>query len=160
MNKKAKIVKQGSTFLLRGALLAMGAFIIFLCVLMFPVFLHTEGNDHRLIVAALYIASIPFHYALYQAWLLLNYIDKNRAFSLLSVNALKTIKICAIIIAGLFTIYLPLFMGLAQDVEAPGIFAIGLMITFMSAVIAVFTALLQKLFQNAVDIKAENDLTV
>jgi len=36
----------------------------------------------------------------------------------------------------------------------------GLVIIFASVVIAAFAALLQKLLQNAIEIKSENDLTV
>ena len=40
----------------------------------------------------MYVAAIPFFVALYQAFKLLSYIDKNQAFSELSVKALKKIK--------------------------------------------------------------------
>jgi hypothetical protein len=45
-----------------------------------------------LIFMDLYAAAIPFYFALYQAFKLLSYIDGNKAFSELSVKALKNIK--------------------------------------------------------------------
>ncbi|MBP1933196.1 5'-3' exonuclease [Ammoniphilus resinae] len=42
-----------------------------------------------LVLIDMYAAAIPFYFALYQAFRLLNYIDKNQAFLELSVKALK-----------------------------------------------------------------------
>lgn len=46
-------------------------------------------------LAYAYIGSIPFFAALYQAFTLLGYLGRNKAFSLESVRALRTIKYCA-----------------------------------------------------------------
>lgn len=108
----------------------------------------------------LYLSAIPFLFALYQALRLLSYIDKNKAFSALSVTALKKIKSCAIVISILYAACAPFLYFLAQFDDAPGILAIGLIIVFGSLVIAVFAAVLQKLLQNAIDIKSEHDLTI
>lgn len=107
-----------------------------------------------------YAAAIPFYVALYQAFKLLHYIDKNKAFSELSVKSLSNIKQCAITISSLFVLGMPLFYLLAEADDAPGIILIGLVLIFASMVIAVFAAVLQSLLKNAIDIKSENDLTV
>jgi Protein of unknown function (DUF3036). len=112
------------------------------------------------LLTGMYMAAIPFFVALYQALRLLSFIDKNEAFSELSVRALKKIKYCAATISILYVAVMPLFYLMAQEDDAPGIVVIGLVITFASIVIAVFAALLQKLLKNAIDIKSENDLTV
>lgn len=49
---------------------------------------------------------------------------------------------------------------MSQNALHPGIAIIGLTIIFTSVVIAVFTAVLQKLLKNVLDIKSENDFTV
>ena len=108
----------------------------------------------------MYASAIPFYFALYQAFKLLSYIDKNKAFSELSVKALKNIKYCAITISILYVLGMPLFYLMAERDDAPGIILIGLVIIFASMVIAVFAAVLQRLLQEAIDIKSENDLTV
>ncbi len=113
-----------------------------------------------LVLIDLYAAAFPFYFALYQAFKLLSYIDKNIAFSELSVKALMNIKYCAITISIIFVIGMPLFYLMAEIDDAPGIIAIGMVIIFASMVIAVFAAVLQKLLKNAIDIKSENDLTV
>ena len=51
---------------------------------------------------ALYATAIAYFAALYQALKLLGYIDRNIAFSELSVKALKNIKYCAISITVLY----------------------------------------------------------
>lgn len=108
----------------------------------------------------LYGAALPYFFALYQAFKLLSYIDKNIAFSELSVKALKTIKYCAVAITILFSASLPLFYLVADADDAPGLLLIGLVINSAPVVIAVFAAVLQKLLQHAIDIKSENDLTI
>ena len=108
----------------------------------------------------MYVSAIPFFVALYQAFKLLSYIDKNKAFSELSVKALKNIKYCAITISGLYVAVIPFFYIIAEVDDAPGLILIGMVFIFASFVIAVFAAVLQRLLQDAIDIKSENDLIV
>jgi len=109
-----------------------------------------------------YVASIPFFVALYQAFKLLGYIDKNKTFSRVSVNAVRNIKYCATTIIG-FIMGAEAFLFIVQrgksDDIAGGV-AMGIFIAFISIVIATAAAVFQRLLQNAVDIKSENDLTV
>ncbi|PSL40211.1 Protein of unknown function (DUF2975) [Planomicrobium soli] len=109
---------------------------------------------------AMYATAIAYFLALYQALKLLGYIDRNIAFSERSVKALKNIKYCAITITALYILCLPIILYVAQVDDAPGLGGLGMIITFGAIVIAVFAAVLQKLLQNAIDIKSENDLTV
>ena len=55
---------------------------------------------------------------------------------------------------------MPLFYLVAERDDAPGIILIGMVIIFASIVIAVFAAVFQRLLQEAINIKSENDLTV
>ena len=153
-------MKKYSDLFLRAALVAMGGFILFLCVIMFSAFTDPRNAEFKGLVSGLYLAALPFFYALYQAWKLLDLIKVNKAFSDESVKALGTVSYCGAIIAGVLLLVSPFFYNIAQREDAPGVFAICLMIVFMSMVISVFTGLLRMLFQNAVDIKNENDLTV
>ncbi len=114
-----------------------------------------------LVFIDLYASAIPFYFAQYQAFKLLNYIDdRNKAFSELSVKALKIIKNCALTISILYVAGMPLFYLIAEADDAPGIILIGMVIIFASMVVAVFAAVLQKLLKNVIEIKTENDLTV
>ena len=78
----------------------------------------------------------------------------------MSVKALKNIKKCAITISGLYLVILPFVFIVAELDDAPGLVLLGMVIIFASMVIAVFAAVLQRLLQEAIDIKSENDLTV
>ena len=111
-------------------------------------------------VIVMYVSAIPYFIALYQAFKLLSYIDKNKAFSEISVKSLKNIRNCAITISGLHVIGLPMFFIFAHLDDAPGVVLVGMLFIFAPMVIAVFAAVLQKLLQEAITIKSENDLTV
>ncbi|TYR73537.1 DUF2975 domain-containing protein [Rossellomorea vietnamensis] len=155
------------TLFLKAALFLIGAPVLALCIFGLPVMAKwgVESNSEWAwvlfgIVILMYISAIPFYFALYQAFKLLQFIDGNKAFSQLSVNALKTIKFCAAVISGLYVIGLPLFYIFAEIDDAPGVILIGMVIIAASMVIGVFAAVLQKLLKSAIDIKSENDLTV
>ncbi|BBN99588.1 DUF2975 domain-containing protein [Sporolactobacillus terrae] len=111
-------------------------------------------------LAGLYITALVFFAALYQTFKLLTYIDKNEAFSELSVTSLKNIKYCAVIIGVFYVAFMPVIYLMAEADDTPGMVIIGMTIIFGCMVIAVFAAVLQKLLQNAIAIKSENDLTI
>jgi ABC-type sulfate transport system permease component len=112
------------------------------------------------ILIVMYVSAIPFFVALYQAFKLLSYIDTNKAFSELSVKALKNIKNCATTISILYVLSMPLFYIVGEVDDAPGAILIGMIFIFAPLVITVFAAVLQKLLKNAIDIKNDNDLTI
>jgi hypothetical protein len=109
------------------------------------------------LLAYAYIASIPFFMALFQAIKLLGYARQNQVFSPAAVKALRTIKYCAIAIIG-FVVGSVAFMPFGEP-EPPGVVMRGLVI-FGSIVVATAAAMFERVLQNAVDIKSENDLTV
>lgn len=108
-----------------------------------------------------YAASIAFFVALYKAFKLLGYIGQSKVFSSNSVNALKSIKYCAIVLSILIVaagLYIRIFHS--KDDDPAGFLAICFVTAFVSVVVATAAAIFQKLLQNAVDMKSENDLTV
>ncbi|AKI92326.1 DUF2975 domain-containing protein [Bacillus subtilis] len=156
-----------STIFLKIALVLIGIPILALCIFLVPKMANYSAElfpniayIKYLVFIYLYVTAIPFYFALYQAFKLLSYIDKNKAFSGLSVRALKNIKYCAVTISIFYAAGMPVFYLMAEIDDAPGIIVIGLVIIFASMVIAVFAAVLQKLLKEAIDIKSENDLTV
>lgn len=154
-------MKQVSTLFLKGVVIFIGLAVLAVCVFVLPVGIRAEDADmYRPILIGLYLPAIPFLFALYQAIKLLGYIDKNQAFSDASLATLKYIKYCAATISGLFVAGMPYIFQVADKDDAPGVVLIGLIIIGASFVIATFAAVLQKLLQNAKDIKSENDLTV
>lgn len=156
-----------STIFLKLAVILMGVPVLALCVFLVPEIANYTAKlfpnwafMKYLFFIDLYATVLPFYFALYQAFKLLCYIDKNIAFSELSVNALKYIKYCAITISTMYVLGMPLFYLLAEADDAPGIILIGMAMIFAAMVVAVFAAVLQKLLKNAIDIKSENDLTI
>ncbi len=115
-------------------------------------------NDPFLAYA--YTASIAFFIALYQAFNLLQYIGQDKIFSFKSVKALRVIKYCAISIIGFIVVpEVYLFIARPDDDIAGGVM-MGLLLIFVSAIVATATAVFERTLQSAVDIKSENDLTV
>ncbi|WHY21982.1 DUF2975 domain-containing protein [Paenibacillus sp. G2S3] len=160
-------MKQGSTLFLKIVIVLIGIPVLALCIFLVPaianyaVELYPDYSFIKyLIFIDLYASAIPFYIALYQAFKLLGYIDKNNAFSDFSVKVLKNIKNCAITICGVYVAGMPLYYLISEKDDAPGIIIIAMVMIFASMVIAVFAAVLQKLLKEAIDIKSENDLTV
>ena len=154
-------MKNGSTFFLKIVVLLLGITVFGLCAVALPIGITVDMTGYyKPILIGLYVPAIPFFVALYQAMKLLKHIDGKAAFSHASVATLKNIKYCAIIISALFTLGMPYIYYVADKDDAPGVVAIGLVIVGASIVIATFAAVLQKLIQNALEIKSENDLTV
>ena len=111
-------------------------------------------------LALVYIGSIPFFVALYQAIKVLGYAGQNKIFSQAAVKALRTIKYCALAIIGFVVVEeIIIMLNHGNDDAAGGVF-VGVVITFGSIVIATAAAMFERILQNAVDIKSENDLTV
>jgi len=108
-----------------------------------------------------YAASIAFFVALYKAFRLLGYIGKNEVFSSNSVMALKSIKYCAIVLSILIVaagLYIRIFHH--EDDDPAGFLAMCIVTTFASVVVATAAAIFEKVLQNAIDMKSENDLTI
>lgn len=164
---KAPSERRGSTIFLQVVivLIGLGALVFMLWE---P---HLEGrNAHATtfeiyfkdpFLAYAYLGSIAFFFALFQAFKLLGYARRNEVFSVSSVRALRTIKYCAtvlVVMVGAAVAYLMIFVRHKDDI-AGGV-AMGLVIMFASAVVGTAAALFERLLQNAVDLKSENDLTV
>ncbi|TYR81490.1 DUF2975 domain-containing protein [Priestia megaterium] len=158
-------MKHGSTLFLKIAVILIGIPVLALGIFGLSWLVNNPANPdyaHMLypILIGMYVSVIPFYIALYKAFRLLSYIDKNKAFSQISVKALKNIKYCAITISTLCVVMMPFVYLVAEKDDAPGLIIIGMVPIFASMVIAVFAAVLQRLLQEAIDIKSENDLIV
>lgn len=160
------MLKRSSTLFLKLVLLLIGLLVL-AGMLWFP---QTEGRAKDLdlisiyanpFILYIYIGSIPFFAGLNQAFKLLNLIDAGKAFSQSAVNTLRNMKFASIALIGfiaLALIYIRFSAGGDDDPAGPT--ALGIVVSFAVAVIATAAGVFQKLLQNAVDIKSENDLTV
>lgn len=163
MNKIS--INNSSTLFLKIILLLASA-VIFILMIRLPL---VEGRAANLdlfsiytdpFIIYIYIGSIPFFIGISQAIKLLNLIDQNSAFTQNAVNTLKNMKIASLSLIGFIAsaiIYLHLSTS-NDDLAGPTMLGICSTLAFGS--IATAAGLFQKLFQNAVDMKSENDLTV
>ncbi len=153
-------MKRSSTIFLRVVIYLIGLAVAGSCVILLGVSISGNAGVFLPLILGMLVAAAPFFFALYQALLLLSYIDKNSAFSELSVKAIKKIKYSTGVISVLYALMMPYIIYVSEKDDAPGGVVIGLVFIFAPFVIAVFAAVLERLLQNAIDIKLENDLTV
>lgn len=159
-------MKRISIVFLQSVIVLIG--IVALVILIrFPL---TEGRAANLNLFSIYLdpfilygyaTSIAFFVALYKAFQLLGYIGHNKVFSSNAVKTLKSIKYCAIVLSILIVLaglYIKLFHNKNDD--PAGFLAICIVTTFVSIVVATAAAIFEKLLQNAIDMKSENDLTI
>lgn len=153
--------KQVSTLFLKAVIIVIALIVLAVCAIALPAgIMSDEVGYYSPLLWGMYVPAVPFFIALYQTLKLLGYIEKNQAFSELSVKALNNIKYCGFVISAIFAVGLPYIYHVAQKDDAPGVMALGCVIVGASFVIGVAAAVFQKLVQTAVDIKSENDLTV
>src|SRR3989338_6957522 len=147
-------IKKSSTILLQVVVVLIGIGVL---VFMFweP---HIEGRNVNAtlfeiyfkdpFLAYAYTASIAFFVALYQAFKLLGYIEQNKVFSQAAVNALRTIKYCALSLVG-FIVGAEAYLFIVQrkvEEDIAGCVMIGLVMIFFSVVIATAAAVFEKTF--------------
>ena len=159
-------MKRISIIFLQAVIVLIG--IVALVILIrFPL---TEGRAANLDLFSIYAdpfilygyaTSIAFFVALYKAFNLLGYIGQNKVFSSNAVKALKSIKHCAIVLGVLIVmagLYIRVFHNKEDD--PAGFLAICIVTTFVAVVVATAAAIFEKILQNAIDMKSENDLTI
>lgn len=159
-------MKRISTIFLQAVIVLTGIIMLAILIRM-PL---TEGRAANLDLLSIYTdpfilygyaASIAFFIGLYKAFKLLGYIGQNRVFSSDSVSSLKSIKYCAIVL-GILIVAAGLYVNIShhEDDDPAGFVAICIVTTLASAVIATAAAIFEKILQNALDMKSENDLTI
>jgi len=158
-------MKKGSTLFLKVVILLI-AIVTFAGLIWFP---QTEGRATNLdlvsiykdpFIVYIYIGSIPFFVGLYQAFKLLNLIDANKTFSQGAVNTLKNVKFASLCLISFIALALSYIHFFVHGDDSAGPTMLGIVFSFTSLIIATAAAAFEKILQNAVNIKSENDLTV
>lgn len=161
-------MKRSSIFFLQGVIILIGI-VSFVLMLWEP---HLEGRNINATVFEIYFndpflsyayaASSAFFVALYQAFKLLGYAGKNKMFSHSAVKALRNIKYCALILVA-FVLgaegYLLIVQRKIEEDIAGGVM-MGVILIFISIVVATAAAVFEKLLESAVTMKSENELTI
>lgn len=155
---------RGSTIFLRVVIALIAIAGLAVCIVALPGTFAREAAKTPdtayqiyLFLAGAYVMATLFFFALYQAFRLLTYIDRNEAFSELSVKALRHIKRSAMAV-GFLTVtgiaaVMVLTAGTGEDIA--GVVMIGLIMTFASSVFAAIAAVLQRQVQKAINVKNE-----
>ena len=155
-----------SIIFLQAVIVLMGVVALSIMI-RFPL---TEGRAQNLDLFSIYLdafilygyaSSIAFFVALYKAFKLLGYIRQNKLFTRDSVRTLRGIKYSTIILSiaiAMAGFYILLFHDKEDD--PAGFLAMCIVITFITIAVATGLAVLERILQNAVDIKTENDLTI
>jgi len=155
-------VKQGSTTFLKVIILLIGIALFALCIFWLPQIAIKDAKVHPdtayflipFLVCA-YGFCITFSVGLYQAFKLLTYIERNNAFSELSLKSLKVIKKCAITVIFLILLGIVSLMVLAKVTgdDAAGPISLSLIGILATSIIAVFMDVLQKPLKTFLDKK-------
>lgn len=157
--------KRGSTTFLKVIIFLIGIAVLALCIFWLPVIAIREPKAHPGVYSLYpllgyaYGCCIAFSIALYQAFKLLTYIERNNAFSELSLKSLKIIKKCGLtiiffIVLGIVT--LKVIAKVTGD-DPAGPISLSLIGILATSIITAIVDALQKPLKNILELKPEND---
>ncbi len=159
-------MNRGATIYLRLVIILIAIAAVVVCVFPLPRMITQEAAKTPdtawqiyLFLGGAYTQASLFLFALYQGFKLLGYVDGNKAFSELSVRALRHIKHAAMTIGLLMLVGIAWVMFLSAGIgdDSAGPVMIGLIGAFASSVVAAVTTVLQTEAQKAID-ATKNDL--
>ncbi|MGE6541515.1 DUF2975 domain-containing protein [Bacillus luti] len=158
--------KHGSTTFLKVIIFLAGIAVLTLCIYWMPVLTIRDvkahpGGDYSLypLLVCAYGICIAFSFTLYQIYKLLTYIERNNAFSELSLESLKVIKRCAftaIFFIVLMIISLKVISKITGD-DPAGPILLSLMGILATCIIVAIVDALQKPIKNILELKPKND---
>jgi cytochrome bd-type quinol oxidase subunit 2 len=160
----APLLRRSSTAFLQGVIVLVGVGAIAF-LLWEP---HVEGVNRNATLAQkyinpfvlyVYIASVPCFVGLYQGIKVLGYAGRNKVISQEGVNALRRIKYCALAVIAFVAVSVLFMIGGDPEDRPAGTF-MRILVGFPSVIVAAAAAMFERVLQNAVDLKSENDLTV
>jgi hypothetical protein len=159
-------MKRGSILFLRGVILLVGVAML-AGLLWEPQVEGANANADQFTIyfrdpflAYVYVGSLPFFFGLYQGFNLLGYVGQGEAISPAAVKALRHITYCALAVIGFIVGGEAYIILLAVSDDKAGGVAMGVFTGFPCLVTATAAAVLERVLQNAVDLKSDNDLTV
>ncbi|WP_026565096.1 DUF2975 domain-containing protein [Bacillus sp. UNC41MFS5] len=145
-------VKRGSTTFLKVIIFLAGIAVLALCIYWLPEIVVRDARVHPdtayflipFLVCA-YGFCITFAVVLYQAFKLLTYIERNNAFSELSLKSLKVIKKCTFAVIFFIVLGIVTLMAFAKVTgdDAAGPISLSLMGILVTSTVAAFVSVLQ-----------------
>jgi hypothetical protein len=154
--------KQGSTTFLKVIIFLIGIAMLAFCIFWLPEIVIRDAKVHPdtayflipFLVCA-YGFCITFSIVLYQAFKLLTYIERNNAFSELSLKSLQVIKKCTFAVIFFIVIGIISLMVLSKVTgdDAAGPISLSLMGILVTSTVATFVSVLQKPIKNFLEKK-------
>jgi hypothetical protein len=150
---------RSSTTFLKVIIFLIGIALLTVCIYWLPEAARRDAierpGDYSLypLLVCAYGICITFSVALYQAFKLLTYIEKNTIFSDLSLQSLKVIRKCTFTVIFFILsaiVYLRVHAQFTGD-DAAGPIALGLMGILATSAFAAFMTVLQKPIKNILD---------
>ena len=146
-------MKKTTAFFLQSLIIIFGM-VVLIFLIRVPL---TEGRSVNLDLYHIYadpfilfgyVASVPFFVGLYKCYQLLDYIGQKETFSFKAINALKTIKYCALLFC-VFIIAASLFIALFHNKEddPAGFIALCILTTLISCGVAFTASIFEKRLQ-------------
>jgi hypothetical protein len=150
-------IKRGSTTFLKVIIFLVGIAVLTLCIYWLPEITIRDARVHPdtasflipFLVCA-YGYCITLSVVLYQAFKLLTYIERNNAFSELSLKSLEVIKKCIFVVIFFIVLGIVTLMVLAKVTgdDAAGPISLSLMGIIVTSTVAAFVSVLQKPIKN------------
>lgn len=158
-------IKQGSTTFLKVIIFLIGIAVFALGIYWLPVIAINDAKAHPgdyslyPFLGYAYGCCIAFSVALYQVFKLLAYIERNNAFSELSLKSLRVIKKCGLttiffMVLGIVTLKV---LSKATGDDSAGPIALSVIGILVTSTITVIVDVLEKLLKNLLDTKLKND---
>ena len=141
------------TLFLKAVIILIGLIILVSCIFWLPTFINYLPH---IVLFGVYATAITFFFSLYQTLKLLGYIEKNKAFTKLSIKALEYIKYSAFTISIIYVGLIPILFPIADADDAPGLIGFPIIIIFISSVVVVFASVLEKIMKKGMDLKLKN----
>src|SRR5690349_20229349 len=142
-------MKRGSTVFLKLIIILI-AIVALTWMIVFP---RLEGRAKNLDAISIYtdpfiiygfVAYIPFFVALFQAFKLLDYVEKDTIFSQTAIRAVRIIRYCAVALVGFLVVAILYIRLMAQGDDPAGPTMMGLVAIVTSVVIATAAGIVQK----------------
>ncbi|MCM3757071.1 DUF2975 domain-containing protein [Sporosarcina aquimarina] len=145
-------VKQGSTIFLKVIIFLVGIAELAMCVYLLPEAARRDAierpGDYSLypLLVCAYGICITFIVAMYQVFKLLTYIEKNNAFSELSLQSLKIIRKCTFSVIFFILLAIVYLRGRVQFTgdDAAGPISLGLILILATSIVLAFVNVLQQ----------------
>ncbi|MCL1950724.1 MAG: DUF2975 domain-containing protein [Turicibacter sp.] len=119
------------------------------------------GFGNIFLMVGIFGGLIPFLLGARETFALLRLIEQKKSFSMMAVHTLGRIKVCAFAVCILYMAgVLPMAYTVAQLADGPGLILIAFVIGLSPVVFAVLAMILETVLQEAIAMKAENELTI